>query len=402
MRLGALLLLVLSLPAGAAQIVRGPYLAAGAHDSMTVRFRADVSTVAWLRYGIEPDCERVTTLNYATQEHRFPLFGLLADTTYCYRIFLPEPTGQAVYKAAEGRFKTFPPAEKDSFTFLAFGESGSASARDTMPHGVPVQQAALAAQMDRLTPDFVIHTGGLVEGGLDADADAQYFGPYAGLLRRAPFFPVPGSSEYGPEAGTSEGKNFLRENYSPFQSVPLNGLPPHYYYFDIGKARFIALDSNAFGGAAAAPALTRGSKQYKWLEYVLTRTNKDWKFVILHHPLYSSGEYGIIEELNETLRPLLEKHQVDAVFQGHERAYERTSPLVEDAVTEGGLSYITLGGGGRPPAAPREETVEWSEKFIAGHHFAEGRVSGRLFTLLIYGKDGTVLDIFRLEKPAVP
>jgi hypothetical protein len=369
---------------------------------MTVRFRADVSTVAWLRYGIAPDCERVTTMNYATREHRFPLFGLLADTTYCYRIFLPEPTGQAVYKAAEGRFKTFPPAEKEAFTFLAFGESGSASAGDAMREVVHVPQAELAAQMDRLSPDFVIHTGGLVASGLDEDADAQYFTPYAGLLRRTPFFPVPGSSEYGPEAGTAEGKGFLRENYSPFQSVPLTGLPPHYYYFDVANARFIALDSNSFGGAAAAPALARNSKQYKWLDYVLSRTKKEWKFVILHHPLYSSGEYGILEEMNETLRPLFEKHQVDAVFQGHERVYERTSALVGDSVTEGGIVYLTLGGGGRSPAAPREETAEWSEKFLPEPHFAEGRVNGRLFTLMVYGKDGTVLDIFRIEKPALP
>ncbi len=392
MRFAALLLLVLSAPAGAAQLVRGPYLAAGAHDSMTVRFRIDAPTVAWLRYGIDPDCERVTTINYATREHRFPLFGLLPDTTYCYRVFLPEPTGQAVYKAAEGRFRTFPPEEKDSFTFLVLGESGAGSP----------EQAELAAQMERLSPGFVVHTGGLVDSGLDADADAQYFGPYAGLLRRAPFFPVPGSSEYGPEAGTAEGKGFLRENYSPFQSVPLNGLPPHYYYFDTANARFIALDSNAFGGASAAPSLDRTSKQYKWLDHVLARTKKDWKFVVIHHPLYSSGEHGIIEEMNETLRPLFEKHRVDAVFQGRERVYERSYPLTEDAVAEGGIVYITLGGGGRPVSAPLEETGEWSEKFLAEPHFAEGRVNGRLFTLMVYGRDGTVLDIFRLEKPAAP
>jgi hypothetical protein len=53
-------------------------------------------------------------------------------------------------------------------------------------------------------------------------------------------------------------------------------------------------------------------------------------------------------------------------------------------------------------AAPREEAAEWSEKSIAEPHFAEGRVNGRLFTLMIYGRDGTVLDIFRLEKPAAP
>ena len=124
--------------------------------------------------------------------------------------------------------------------------------------------------------------------------------------------------------------------------------------------------------------------------------------MILHHPLYSSGEYGILEEMNETLRPLFEKHQVDAVFQGHERVYERTSALVGDSVTEGGIVYLTLGGGGRSPAAPREETAEWSEKFLPEPHFAEGRVNGRLFTLMVYGKDGTVLDIFRIEKPALP
>jgi hypothetical protein len=392
MRLAALLLLALSAPAGAAQLVRGPYLAAGAHDSMTVRFRIDAPTIAWLRYGIAPDCERVTTINYATREHRFPLFGLLPDTTYCYRIFLPEPTGQAVYKASEGRFRTFPPEEKDSFAFLVLGESGSGSP----------EQAELAAQMERLSPAFVVHTGGLVESGLDEDADAQYFGPYASLMRSSPFFPAPGSSEYGPSAAAKESRDFFRENYSPHQSVPLNGLPPHYYYFDAGNARFIVLDTNAFGGIAGAPALDGSSKQYKWLDHVLGRTKKVWKFVVLHHPLYSSGEYGILEEMNGLLRPLFEKHRVDVVFQGHERLYERTAPLAGDARAGEGVVYITLGGGGRPVSAPVEEAAEWSDELLNVHHFAEGRVNGSLFTLVVYGRDGTVLDIFRLEKPAVP
>jgi hypothetical protein len=49
------------LPAEAARITRGPYLENMGQDMVTVRFRVDVATPAWLSYGMAPDCEGFLT-----------------------------------------------------------------------------------------------------------------------------------------------------------------------------------------------------------------------------------------------------------------------------------------------------------------------------------------------------
>lgn len=393
----AALLLLPAAEAAAGRLERGPYLENAASKMVTVRFRVDEATTAWLTYGAAPDCERFQTLAAPAREHRFPLFGLTPDTTHCYRLYLPAPQSTGVYKAFEGTFPTFREEDKPRFSFLAFGESGSGSE----------EQLELAAQMARFSPDFVLHTGGMVESGLDADADDQFFVPYSTLLARAPFFAALGGSEYGREARKEAGKGFLKANYAPFHSVPLTGLPPHFYFFDIAHARFFVLDSNALFGAKFAPPLTPDSKQYKWLDNFLARAGKinssgkpekAWKFVVLHHPIYSTGPRETSLDLVTLLEPLLLKHKVDMVLQGYSRNYERTKPI-KDGVTDeaAGVVYVTLGGGGRPPNV-QARNEEWSDKFIPAYHFAYIEVDGGKLRLAAYGKDGAQLDDFEFEK----
>ena len=50
-------------PAGAATLLRGPYVENVTDEMATVRFRTDIATVAWLSYGLYPDCERFLTLS---------------------------------------------------------------------------------------------------------------------------------------------------------------------------------------------------------------------------------------------------------------------------------------------------------------------------------------------------
>jgi predicted phosphodiesterase len=375
-------------PAGAARITRGPYLENMGQDMVTVRFRVDTATPAWLSYGGAPDCERFLTEVSPQKEQKVPLFGLLPDTTHCYRIYLPADQSTGVYKAFEGKFTTFRGEDKPAFSFLAFGDSSG---------GGP-EQLQLAAQMDKFSPDFVLHLGDMVESGLDADADAQYFRPYAGLMARVPFFQALGNHDYGKDARAAAGRGFLKENYVPFHSVPLTGLPPHYYFFDIANARFFVLDVNAFDGAKFAPALEPGSKQYKWLEYYLGKTEKAWKFVAVHEPLYSTGAHGPSEEETRALEPLLLKYGVDVVFQGHDHDYERTVPLNMGQPDEAeGIVYLTLGGGGSTPYIQRRN-ADWSEKFLPTYHFAVVQVADKALTMSVYDKDGEVIDTLEIQK----
>lgn len=383
-----LLLAGLCPPAGAAALVRGPYVENIGQDVAAVRFRADSSTVAWLSYGAYPDCERFMTLSAQGREHKLMLFGLLADTTHCYRIYLPDAVSTGAYKAAESMFKTFRGEDKPYLSFLAFGDSGSGSE----------EQYDLAGLMEQFDPDFVVHTGDVLEEGLDSSADAQYFEPYRNMLSRYPFYIALGNHDYGRNYNKSAGKNFLKENYIPFHTMPHTGLPPHYYYFDNGNARFFVLDANYFYGAKWAPPLDRNSKQYKWLEHFLSRTDKQWKFVVMHEPLYSTGAHGGIEAQREVLEPLLEKYGVDMVLQGHDHNYERTKPLRGGVPDEQeGVIYVTLGGGGAPVYFQRNHE-DWSEKFMPVYHFAYFEINGPGLTMTVYDKDGRKIDALEIRK----
>lgn len=374
--------------AGAARFERGPYLENMAQDMVTVRFRADVSTPAWLSYGVVPDCERFLTSLAQAKEQKITLFGLMPDTTYCYRLYLPADQSTGVYKVFEGPFTTFGGDDKTQFSFLAFGDSGSGSQ----------EQRDLAARMEKFHPDFVLHTGDMVESGLDSDADAQYFKPYAALLARTPFFLALGNHDYGADLRSQGGRGFIKANYAPFHSVPLTGLPPHYYFFDEGNARFFVLDTNAFDGARFAPTLEPGSKQYKWLEHYLAKTEKAWKFVVVHEPLYSTGAHGALEAELKALEPLLLRYKVDVVFQGHDHDYERTVPVKEGEPDEAeGIVYVTLAGGGSTLYIQRRNEP-WSEKFLPTYHFAFIEVKDKDFSMTVYNKDGEVIDSLEIQK----
>ena len=387
--LGAALLTVFAcLPAGAARLERGPYLENMAKDMVTVRFRVDSATPAWITYGGAPDCERFLTTAPQLKEQKITLFGLLPDTTHCYRIYLPVDQSTAAYKAFEGKFTTFREEDKPYFSFLAFGDSGSGSP----------EQLELAAQMDKLSPDLVVHMGDMVESGLDADADAQFFKPYAGLLSRTPFFLALGNHDYGADIRTDAGKGFLKTNYVPFHSVPLTGQPPHYYFFDVANARFFVLDTNSFYGAKFAPDLRPGSKQYKWLDYYLGKTEKEWKFVVVHEPVYSTGAHSAPDDELKALEPLFLKHKVDLVFQGHDHNYERTTPVKNGLPDEeDGIVYVTLGGGGSTLYIQRRNEA-WSEKFLPVYHFAFLEVNDKSLNMSVYNKAGEVIDTLEIQK----
>ena len=218
------------------------------------------------------------------------------------------------------------------------------------------------------------------------------------MLARIPFFLTLGNHDYGREHDKDEGRRFLKDNYTPFHSMPYTGMPPYYYFFDNGNARFFVLDTNHFFGSKWAQPLTKDSKQYKWLEHFLARGNKTWKFVVLHEPMYSTGARGGIEAQRELLEPLFEKYDVDMVFQGHDHDYERTKPIkggISDE--EAGIIYITLGGGGSPLYFQRTK-AEWSEKFIPVYHFAFIEVVNSTLKMTVYDKEGKVIDEFEVEK----
>lgn len=109
--------------------------------------------------------------------------------------------------------------------------------------------------------------------------------------------------------------------YKPFN---LGG--QRYRTFKKGNARFFVLDSNYLD-----------PEQIAWLEKELAASGSDWKIAYFHHPLYTTAKRGPEIELRKVLEPILMKHGVDVVFQGHEHIYERMRP-------QNGIQYFVAGG----------------------------------------------------------
>ena len=82
-------------------------------------------------------------------------------------------------------------------------------------------------------------------------------------------------------------------------------------------------------------------EQIQWVEQELKASSNDWKIVVFHHPLYSSGErHGSDLRLREVLEPLFLKYNVSVVLNGHDHFYERVK-------SQKGIQYFVVGSGGQ-------------------------------------------------------
>src|SRR5262249_25486513 len=97
------------------------------------------------------------------------------------------------------------------------------------------------------------------------------------------------------------------------------------------------------------------------------------------------------------LAPILEKHGVDVVFQGHAHDYERTSPIKGGRVDPKGVVYFLAGDGGAP-LNKKALNEPWSAAFADRYGFLDVRVDERSFEVRAVGLDGRVFDRWRAEK----
>ena len=114
--------------------------------------------------------------------------------------------------------------------------------------------------------------------------------------------------------------------YAPFH---LNG--ERYHAVQLGdRVQLFVLDSSRLD-----------ADQVAWLSSALESSDSPWKFVLLHHPLYSAGKrHGPDLGIRRALEPLLVANGVDVVFAGHDHVYERKKP-------QQGISHFVIGNSAR-------------------------------------------------------
>lgn len=172
------------------------------------------------------------------------------------------------------------------------------------------------------------------------------------------FFPALGDTDY--DGPSNSGAEYLT-NFSQLNSLMNNtSNSKKYYEVIIGDCHFFVLDSDPVTGGTSKdgdPALGAGigdpnspfdnfnylNTQQLWFNDRISNSTSKWKFVIFHHPPYTSDaiNYGSWNLNFETYGWYL--NYADIVFNGHSHNYER---FIKDHGSSKFTYYIVNGAGG--------------------------------------------------------
>jgi hypothetical protein len=146
-----------------------------------------------------------------------------------------------------------------------------------------------------------------------ADQYRRCYDPTWGAFKSRTLLPAPGNHDWLTPGATGY-KGYFGEFATP------NGTT--WYARDVGPWHVIVLDSNCDEVGGCGP----NSVQGRWLaEDLVDHGGTVCTLAIFHHPRWSSGEHGNIEEV-APLWTALYKGGVDVVVNGHDHDYERFAP----------------------------------------------------------------------------
>jgi hypothetical protein len=214
------------------------------------------------------------------------------------------------------------------------------------------ERRVVEALVNDLPANFVVNTGDLVENGRRGQQWEDFVRLHGDLRSKAPFLATPGNHErlWSPEG---------RANWDAVMGPPAQ---PDRYWFAVdlpdSVARFVFLDSELLADPrnhypdSLQAQLSR--EQIRWADSALAVPAR-WRFVVLHHPLVTSGHYLSDWKYDDSspaevqsrarLLEICRRRGVTAVFSGHEHLYQRTYVRGRDGK---GFWHITTGGGGSP------------------------------------------------------
>lgn len=371
-KLAPLLLIAFALDAGAASLLKGPYLIYPFNNTaMKVLWQTDETpvnaSIEWWETSAESfSSGSLIESGSGDHEHQFSytITALTPATRYYYRVAVDS-------EEATGSFLTAPSDASVAITIYGYGDSRQQSTI----HDSVVQQLLADVATDPVNKQtIVLHTGDLVDNGnLEAHWDAHYFNRsnlnVLEFMSRMALVPCWGNHE-----GTGE----LLEKYFPYSNENEDG---YYYSFDYGPVHVTVVDQHT--------NFLSGSTQYNWLEDDLASTEKLWKFVVFHIPPYSSGgRHANDADTQAYLSPLFERYAVAIVMSGHNHYYARCDV--------NGVQYITSGGGGAELDDPGSgyPFVVIAEKT---YHFIRYEIFNNQMIVTAVRDDGSLIERFAVR-----
>ena len=239
-----------------------------------------------------------TDLN-AAHFHSVNFKDLSPKTKYAYRV------GDGVNWSEWFHFTTAS-AEPEPFSFIYFGDAQN----DLRSKWSRVIREAYS---DAPKARFMVHAGDLINRA-EADGEWQeWFDAGAWINAMVPSIAVPGNHEMT-KVDVLRGR--LSHHWRPQFAFPENGpegVEESCYTLVYQGVRIIGMNSNE-----------KPLEQAEWLDKVLTENKEQWVICTFHHPMFSTGKDRDNAGLRAIWKPVLDKHRVDLVLQGHDHTYGRT------------------------------------------------------------------------------
>jgi 3',5'-cyclic AMP phosphodiesterase CpdA len=254
--------------------------------------------------------------------HSVTFTELQPETLYTYRV------GNGMHWSEWFQFRTAAQTARP-FSFIYFGDSQN----DLRSQWSRVIRGAWKEAPQAA---FMLHAGDLINRA-ENDADwGEWF--YAGGWLNGMLSSIPAPGNHEQAKGDANGPQLSRHWRRSF-TLPENGpekLQESCYTLVYQGVRIIVLNSNE-----------RHQEQAAWLDQLLTENREKWVICCFHHPMFSTGANRDNRSLRETWKPVLDKHRVDLVLQGHDHTYGRTgldTPAVGKNVDTGANVRDTFTG----------------------------------------------------------
>jgi len=250
------------------------------------------------------------TENGLAHHHRVDIDGLAPDTLYAWRV-----QGAGGWWSPWRQLRTAAPPGTP-LTLLYFGDTQNKNASLT---------SRVAREALRHAPDarLALYAGDLVSGGDGEDDNewGEWFDAARPVASGMLVAPAAGNHEYFEEfEDTPRERRVLGAHWPVSFALPRNGAPGAErtsYWFDVQDARVVVLDGTSALDLGTARA------QAKWLDGVLADSQRAWSLVVIHQPMFSPRQDRDNALLREHVLPVLERHRVDLVLQGHDHVYGR-------------------------------------------------------------------------------
>lgn len=286
--------------------------------------------------------------------HSVEFTGLEPDTLYVYQVCGPKGYCSEWFQT---RTAAAPDAgETVRFIYLGDAQNGLLS------HFSRVVRAGFSAAP---RADFILHAGDLVDHASRDLEWAQWFKAVGFIHGMVPAVAVAGNHEYDKLDIDGELKRaVLSIMWRPQFRLPVASDLPEVLHETVYTLQYND-DLDVFVLNTQAGMM---ETQAEWLDRALARSTATWQIVAMHHPVFSTAQERDNLERREAVLPILRKHGVDLVLQGHDHTYSRgidtDQPRIETDDQGAGTVFITSVSGAKMYRVKPERWDQYSDDAV--------------------------------------